>query len=355
MTFQERSTLLIAAPPEDRKVIRNILENEWTIIEKENEEKAVQALKIHSREICCVLLGGTSEESFGLRLAGMIRELDIYTMPVLMMMSAHQEALFTRALELGADDVLIRPFVPELVRRRVRSCVLRDRNRRKLTMREADSFKQLMDTRQSYQQNADAIIDTMSALLEFRGYQPGFHVRRVRQIVWMLLSELAVKYELTPHRIAQLSTAAAMHDIGKIAVPSDILLQPDPLTPEQLEIIHRHTVMGYDILCRMNPDGRSRILLDAAQIALSHHERWNGSGYPNGLKGNEIPIAAQAAGLADVYDTLVNNRIYKGAYSADDANRIILDGAGIYFSEELIAAFESIRERLIEQIGRAHV
>ena len=348
MTFQERSTLLIAAPPEDRKVILNILENEWTIIEKENEEKAVQALKIHSREICCVLLGGTSEESFGLRLAGMIRELDIYTMPVLMMMSAHQETLFTRALELGADDVLIRPFVPELVRRRVRSCVLRDRNRRKLTMREADSFKQLMDTRQSYQQNADAIIDTMSALLEFRGYQPGFHVRRVRQIVWMLLSELAVKYELTPHRIAQLSTAAAMHDIGKIAVPSDILLQPDPLTPEQLEIIHRHTVMGYDILCRMNPDGRSRILLDAAQIALSHHERWNGSGYPNGLKGNEIPIAAQAAGLADVYDTLVNNRIYKGAYSADDANRIILDGAGIYFSEELIAAFESIRERLIE-------
>ena len=169
MTFQERSTLLIAAPPEDRKVIRNILENEWTIIEKENEEKAVQALKIHSREICCVLLGGTSEESFGLRLAGMIRELDIYTMPVLMMMSAHQETLFTRALELGADDVLIRPFVPELVRRRVRSCVLRDRNRRKLTMREADSFKQLMDTRQSYQQNADAIIDTMSVLLEFRG------------------------------------------------------------------------------------------------------------------------------------------------------------------------------------------
>ena len=106
MTFQERSTLLIAAPPEDRKVIRNILENEWTIIEKENEEKAVQALKIHSREICCVLLGGTSEESFGLRLAGMIRELDIYTMPVLMMMSAHQETLFTRALELGADGAI---------------------------------------------------------------------------------------------------------------------------------------------------------------------------------------------------------------------------------------------------------
>ena len=187
MAFQERSTLLIAAQPEDRKVIRNIIENEWTIIEKENEEKAVQALKIHNREICCVLLGGTSEESFGLRLAGMIRELDIYTMPVLMMMSAHQEALFTHALELGADDVLIRPFVPELVRRRVRNCVLRDRNRQKLTMREADFFKQLMDTRQSYQQNADAIIDTMSALLEFRGYQPGFHVRRVRQIVWLRL------------------------------------------------------------------------------------------------------------------------------------------------------------------------
>ncbi len=347
MPTEKQSKLLIAAPAEDRAALRKILEDRWPLLEAEDEDSAADVIRKRYHELGAVLLSGNPDLFDGYRLTGILRGLDVHPLPLLLIISNNQQDdLYDRAVELGADDFLIRPFNPLIVRKRVESCIQLSRSRRLLSEQEADYYDRFIQKHNPHQKSAEAIIDTLSTLLEFRGYQPGSHVRRVRQIVSMLLTELSGRYSLSPERINQLSTAAAMHDIGKITVPAEILLQPGALTETQMEIIHEHTVNGSLILKQMNPEGKSQILSDAADIALSHHERWNGSGYPRKLKGNEISIAAQATGLADVYDTLINNRIYKGAYSHEEAAQIIREGTGILFSEEMIHAFNSIEHGL---------
>ena len=193
----------------------------------------------------------------------------------------------------------------------------------------------------------DAMIDAMSNVVEFRDMESGQHVKRIRVFTRALAIEIMKRfpeYGLTDERIEMLTQAAAMHDLGKIAVPDNILLKPGRLTSEEFEIMKSHTTKGAEMIAsfvRMDDEDYFNYCYD---ICRHHHERFDGRGYPDGLKGDEIGIAAQAVSIADVYDALVSERVYKKAFDKETASNMIINGECGCFSPKLLEAFKAIKD-----------
>lgn len=343
MIPSERPQLLIAAAAEEREALKTILSPDWELIETDNEEEALPVLEQYGENLSGILLGGIPYTADGRKIYRWLKQHSKHEIPLFIILTPFQEHVINRAMELGAAEVLIKPFEPSIVRQRILQCIRLFEKRSAVNDRVRCQAQDTIRQAHPLQQNVEAIIDTMSALVEFRDFQPGSHVRKVRQITWMLLNELKQQYGLTPRQIEQISTASSMHDIGKIAIPDEILRYPGSLNEQQMETVRLHTIRGYEIIQRMNPRGENQILLYAAEICRSHHERWDGSGYPDGLCGDEIPLSAQVVGLADVYDTIVSVRTYKDAHTHQEACKIIEGHYSEQFSPELLGAFRSVR------------
>jgi putative two-component system response regulator len=203
----------------------------------------------------------------------------------------------------------------------------------------------------------DVTIMAMASLAETRDNETGYHVKRTQWYV----KELALKLRehprfapaLTPNDIDLLFKSAPLHDIGKIGIPDHILLKPGKFTPEEFEIMKRHTTIGHDAILaaesRLNiPNSFLRV---AREIAHCHQEKWDGSGYPRGLKGEEIPVSARLMAVADVYDALISPRVYKPPFSHEKAVEIISQGVGSHFDPDVVAAFLEISIRFQEIAG----
>lgn len=342
----ERPQLLIVAPMEECQALRAILSPEWELIETESEQQAIPMLERCELSPSGILLGGIPHTVDGQMIYRWLKQETGGEIPLFIILTPQQEHVFNRSIELEAAELLVKPFNPLVIRRRVRQCIRLFKRRAEVARQAEEQMLTVTDQTPVLQQNIEAMIDTMSALVEFRDCQPGTHVRKVRQITWMLLSELKSHTGMTIQQIEQISTAASMHDIGKIAVPDEILQYPGPLNQDQMAVVRLHTLRGYEIIQRMNPKGENQILRYAAQICRSHHERWDGSGYPDGLRGEQIPLCAQVVGLADVYDTITSNRTYKEARTHREACQMIESSAGRFFSPKLIGAFRAIQPYL---------
>lgn len=183
------------------------------------------------------------------------------------------------------------------------------------------------------------IVEALTAVIEFRSSESGEHVNRIRSITEILLRETVMGEGLTGEEITQIAMGAVMHDIGKIAIPDAVLNKPGRLTAEEYEIMKQHTIFGCRMLEKIPQLKESRGFEYAYDIVRHHHERWDGGGYPDGLKGNQISVWAQAVSLADVYDALVSKRVYKEAYSFDKALDMIWSGECGVFNPELLGAF----------------
>lgn len=187
------------------------------------------------------------------------------------------------------------------------------------------------------------MIDMLSTVIEYRSLESGQHIRRIRGFTNILLDSLVKNMpgvQFTKEDIAKITAASAMHDIGKIAIPDFVLLKPDKLTAPEFEIMKTHTVKGVDILYNLHGIDDQEYLAYCYEICLHHHERWDGKGYPDGLSGNDIPIAAQAVSIADVYDALTHKRVYKKAYPLSTAASMIFNGDCGIFSPQLLRCFE---------------
>jgi len=192
----------------------------------------------------------------------------------------------------------------------------------------------------------EILIDSLSNIVEFRNMESKQHIRRIREFSMCLgksVMKLYPEYELTPEKLIQIGWASSLHDIGKIAIPDTIILKPAKLTPDEFELIKSHTTKGAEIIqhrVRLN----DRAIYDYAyDIARHHHEKYDGKGYPDGLKGDEISIAAQIVSLVDVYDALTSKRVYKMAYEPDRAYQMILNGHSGTFSPKLLKAFAEVK------------
>lgn len=208
---------------------------------------------------------------------------------------------------------------------------------------------------ESRKNDADLMIDILSNVVEFRNGESGRHVRHIRVLTELLLKCLAEtenRYALTEEDIRRYSMAAALHDIGKIAISSEILNKPGKLKPEEFSVIRDHAMIGANMLRELPYSGDEPLLRAAYEICRWHHERWDGSGYPDGLKGDECPISAQAVALADVYDALTTDRVYKKAVPHGEAVSLILSGRTGAFNPLLLRCLNSIAGTLPRQMER---
>lgn len=327
-------TILIADDSEiNRSLLADMLGKEYNIMEAEDGTQALAYLQNDGAKIDLVLLDIVMPNMDGFEvLAYMNRNGWIKDIPVIVISSETSPSCMERAYELGVTDFINRPFDVWIVRRRVMN-----------TLMLASKQKMLvgMVTDQIYKREkmSNLMITILSHIVEFRNGESGMHVLHIRTISEILLQSLAIKsnqYRLTQTDISLISTASALHDIGKIGIPDEILNKPGKLTQEEYEIMKKHSEFGAAMLDDLDFLQDEKLVQYARQICRWHHERYDGKGYPDGLKGDEIPIAAQVVSLADVYDALTSPRVYKRAYTHKEAIKMILNGECGVFNPLLI-------------------
>lgn len=343
----ERLRILIADDSEsNRELLAEMLQDGYDIVEAEDGEKAIEQLHEYGKGISLVLLDLLMPVMDGFDvLAYMGTNKWLEDIPVIMISSEDSAPYVKRAYELGATDYIGRPFDANVVYRRVQNTIKLYAKQRRLTT---------LVTNQIYEKekNNQMMISILSQIVEFRNGESGLHVMRINMITGMLLERLAVKsdkYPLSWAERSMITMASSLHDIGKIGIPEEILNKPGKLTKEEFEIMKQHSAIGADMLRSLKRYQNEELVKVAYEICRWHHERYDGKGYPDGLKGEEIPISAQVVSLADVYDALVSERVYKKAFSPEKALEMIKNGECGSFNPLLLECLVDIKDRVKEE------
>ena len=343
-----KQRILIADDSEmNRSILADMLGDEYEILEAENGLEAVSAIQKYRTEIDLVLLDIVMPEMDGFEvLTVMNRNNAIEDIPVIMISAETAPAHIERAYNLGVTDFITRPFNALVVHRRVVNTTLLYAKQKKLVGMVADQIYER-------ERQSSLMIDILSHIVEFRNGESGQHVVHIRTLTELLLRRLVIKtdrYPLSPSDITLISTASALHDVGKISIPGEILNKPGRFTDEEFTIMKRHTVIGSDMMEAVPVQGSGPLVKVARDICRWHHERWDGRGYPDGLKGDGIPISAQIVALADVYDALTSPRVYKPAFPHEKAVEMILKGECGAFNPLLLEILTEVAPQLPEEL-----
>lgn len=346
--IQKAKILIVDDSMLNRSLLGDMLSDTFDIIEAENGQEAVSILHERELEISMVLLDIVMPIMDGFDVLAVMNEKGwIKNIPVIMISSETSSIYIDRAYDLGATDFIGRPFDERIVRHRVNGVFMIADKRNELSA---------MLSAQMYEKEKDnnLMIEILSHIVEFRNGESGLHVLHVHAITELLLKALAKKndkYQLSNKEIRLISNASALHDIGKISIPSEILNKPGRFTREEFEIMKTHALEGAKMLDDIPYHQDEALVKVSYQICRWHHERWDGSGYPDGLKGDDIPIAAQVVALADVLDALTANRCYKEAFPFDKAVSMILNGECGVFNPELLECLKENAETLKKELS----
>lgn len=333
----EKKAILVVDDIEiNRTILNEIFKSEYEIIEAENGMEALEI--INSRDdIAAVLLDLLMPKMDGLE---MMRELNksnrIQHLPVFLITASENEDMLMEGYHLGAVDVITKPFMAHFLRHRINNVIELNQHRNDLEKIVAEQVARLNKVNQS-------LIETLAAAIEFRDCESGEHVKRIGRLTRILMRALSRTYSeycMDEEEIEKIATASILHDVGKISIPDHILNKPGRLTKEEFEEMKLHTVKGCDLLQTMPNIMDEDMYNYSYDICRHHHERWDGRGYPDGLAGDEISIWAQVVAIADVYDALTSERVYKKAYSAEVARQMILNGECGEFNPKVISVFE---------------
>ncbi|WP_307999836.1 diguanylate cyclase domain-containing protein [uncultured Gemmiger sp.] len=326
----------------NRAILVEMLGDGYDVIEAENGREAVRVLQ-SAPEIDLLLLDIMMPEMDGFEVLEQMKRYGwIEDVPVVMISAENGSAYVERAYDLGATDFISRPFDMAIVRRRVTNTLMLYTKQKQLVG---------LVARQVYenQKSNNLMINILSHIVEFRNGESGSHVLHIHTATELILNHLVKKtdkYKLSAADIAMIGTASSLHDIGKINIPEEILNKPGRLTKEEFDIMKTHTTIGAHILENLPFQQEEPLVKVSYEICRWHHERWDGRGYPDGLKGEEIPIAAQVVALADVYDALTSERCYKKAFDHDTAVRMILNGECGTFNPLLMECLTEVADDL---------
>ena len=327
----------------NREILKEILGKEYRILEACDGNEALEMLEQYGTEISLVLLDIIMPKMDGFEvLAYMNRDKWIEDIPVIMISSEGSESYIRRAYELGASDYISRPFDAKVVYQRVINMI-------KLYAKQRRLIHLVTDQIYEKEKNNRMMTGILSQIVEFRNGESGLHVLHINILTQLLLEKLMRKsenYNLSWSQQYMIATASALHDIGKIGIDEKILNKPGKLTKEEFEIMKQHTLIGAQMLDSLEMYHDEEMMKYAYEICRWHHERYDGKGYPDGLKGEEIPISAQVVSLADVYDALVSDRVYKKAYSHEKAMEMILNGGCGVFNPLLLEIQDKVRKEL---------
>ena len=344
----DRQKILIVDDSEmNRAILADMLGGEFDIIEAENGAEGIAMVQKHGLEISLVLLDIVMPVMDGF---GVLTEMNKYRwiedIPVIMISAERGSSHIERAFELGITDFISRPFDALIVHRRVVNTILLYAKQKRLTAMVAEQIYEK-------EQRSSLMIDILSHCVEFRNGESGMHVRNVHILTETLLSALVRRtdrYHISQTDISVISTASALHDIGKIAIPEEILNKPGRFTPEEFAIMKTHSMVGAEMLENLPAYQNEPLVRFAYQICRWHHERWDGRGYPDGLKGDEIPISAQIVAMADVYDALTSERVYKPPFSHEQAVAMIVGGECGQFNPLVMECLKECEDEIREEL-----
>ena len=346
-----KQKILIADDSEmNRELLAAILEEEYDIIQANDGVQAVDCLQRHAEEISLLLLDIVMPHMDGFEvLSYMNKEHWIDSIPVVIISSENSPIYIKRGYDLGAADFIEKPFDANMVLRRSANAILLGAKQRRMTSIVSNQIYER-------EKSSKLMINILSHIVEFRNGESGLHVLHIQTITEMLLRQLVQKennrYALSKEQIRMITTASALHDIGKISIPDEILNKPGRLTAEEFAVIKGHSMAGANMLSELSLDQKEEPLVKTAyEICRWHHERYDGGGYPDGLKGEEIPVSAQVVALADVYDALTSERCYKDAYSHEKAIEMILAGQCGAFNPLMLECLLDISSSLKKKMG----
>lgn len=341
MNASKYRVLIVDDVPENIKILINPLKSHYAIMVARDGEVALQ-LASSSQPPDIILLDVVMPGMDGYEVCRRLKE-DPQTrdIPVLFITAQSDEVDEARGLALGAVDYISKPFRPSLVMTRVANQLELKQHRDTLSEQIKERTRELAITRET-------TIEAMASLAEWRDTSTGGHVRRTKEYVRLLADYLHRRdryAELDSDTCEMLYVSAPLHDVGKVSLPDSILLKPGRLTDEEMMEMRTHTTRGYTALSAVEQKlGGNSFLKIACEIAHSHHERWDGKGYPQGIGGEEIPLGARMMAIADVYDALISPRIYKNPMPHSEALRIMLEGRGTQFDPTLIDAFITLQK-----------
>lgn len=346
-----KQKILIADDSEmNRELLAAILEEEYDIIQVNDGVQAVDCLQRQAEEISLLLLDIVMPHMDGFEvLSYMNKEHWIDAIPVVIISSENSPIYIKRGYDLGATDFIGKPFDANMVLRRSANAILLGAKQRRMTSIVSNQIYER-------EKSSKLMINILSHIVEFRNGESGLHVLHIQTITEMLLRQLVQKennrYALSKEQIRMITTASALHDIGKISIPDEILNKPGRLTAEEFAVIKGHSMAGANMLSELPLDQKEEPLVKTAyEICRWHHERYDGGGYPDGLKGEEIPVSAQVVVLADVYDALTSERCYKDAYSHEKAIEMILAGQCGAFNPLMLECLLDISSSLKKKMG----
>lgn len=342
----QHTVMVVDDTPANIDLLSSILNTDYQVKAATSGEKAIRIAQAENRPdliLLDIMMPGFDGFETLTHLQSDKRTKDI---PVIFVTALSEVVSEAHGLDLGAVDYITKPFNPVLVKSRVRNHIDLKRHRDDLESlvvertREVELIKQVT-------------ILAMGTLAEYRDPETGGHIQRTQNYVKTLAEHLSehprFEHYLDETTIDLLYQSAPLHDIGKVGVPDSILLKPGKLTDEEFEVMKRHAIYGRDSIRRATKKLGTTTFLDiAADIAEHHHEKWDGSGYPHGLKGEDIPIAGRLMALADVYDALRSKRVYKPAFSHEKTVQIITEGKGRHFDPDVVAAFLALENRFRE-------
>ena len=348
--MEPKQKILIVDDSEiNRAMLKEILGEGYEYLEAENGLRAIEILRRRT-DIALVLLDLIMPEMDGF---DVLRVMQCYAwqeeIPVIVISAAEDTRSVERAYDMGVADYIRRPFERVMVLRRVKNALMLYAKQKRLTRLVTDQVYEK-------EHNGVLMISILSHVVEFRNSESGQHVLHIRTLTGLLLHQLVQKtdrYQLDESDISLISTASALHDIGKIMIPEEILNKPGRLTEEEYAAIKTHTTEGARILKGLAIGQDEPLVKVAHAICRWHHERWDGGGYPDRLKGDEIPIAAQVVALADVYDALTSERCYKQSYSHEKAVDMILHGECGSFNPLLMECLKESSELLRTELQRS--
>lgn len=345
----ERQKILIVDDSEmNLALLVDILEEQYDVAEAENGVEAISLLSRQRADFSLLLLDIMMPEMDGFEVLAYINKYHWNdTFAVIMISADDSPANIKRAYDLGAFDYISRPFDSTIVKRRISNTMFLYARQQRLEKIIAEQFHE-------QEKNNKLMISILSHIVEFRNGESGLHILHVNTITKYLLKQLVRRteqYPLSKADISLISTASALHDIGKIAISDTILNKPGRLTAEEFEVMKTHSMVGARMLSDLPFEQQEAPLVKvASEICRWHHERYDGNGYPDGLKGDEIPIAAQVVALADVYDALTSERCYKKAYSHKEALNMILEGQCGAFNPTLLLCLQEIADTLESEL-----
>lgn len=345
----------------NRELLTDMLGDKYEIIEAADGEEGLEKIKKHKKELSAILLDIVMPKKDGIQVLREMAEIKgMPNIPVLVISAESKERSEAECFRLGVVDFIERPFNFEVVNHRVRNVVQLNDLKNRLADKVAEQTKSLKEKNamlkeraEKLKRNNENLIGALGAAVEARSMESGEHIFRVREYTRILAEDIKEhypEYGLTDEAVTLIVTASPLHDVGKIKVPDAVLLKPAKLTADEWETMKNHTVWGCEILEGIRSIWEADYYQYCYDICRHHHERWTGKGYPDGLAGDDIPIAAQIVALADVFDAMVNDRVYKKAFPRDVAYEMITNGECGVFNPKIMDSFSRCFEIMNETV-----